>query len=94
MVLIVLRHTNYPTGAKHRAGHIVGSRYDNFDVNASINFPLFERSTLQFRSEFFNIFNHTNLSNPDNTVTDGTFGKILSAAGSGREVQFALKVLF
>ena len=83
----------YTFGNEHR-NDLVGPRYDNFDLNLSKNFPLYERSTLQFRSEFFNIFNHTNLSNPDDTFTDGTFGKILTATGSGREIQFALKVLF
>jgi hypothetical protein len=83
----------YTFGNEHR-NDLVGPRYYNFDMNLSKNFPLFEHSTLQFRSEFFNIFNHTNLSNPDNSITDGTFGKILSATGSGREIQFALKVLF
>jgi hypothetical protein len=85
--------TAYTFGNEHR-NDLVGPRYDNFDVNLSKNFPLFERSTLQFRSEFFNIFNHTHLSNPDDTITDGTFGKVLSALGPGREIQFALKVLF
>jgi hypothetical protein len=83
----------YTFGNEHR-NDLVGPRYDNFDMNLSKNFPLFEHSTLQFRSEFFNIFNHTNLSNPDSGITDGTFGKILSATGSGRQIQFALKVLF
>lgn len=85
--------TQYTFGNEHR-NDLVGPRYDNFDMNLSKSFPLYGRSSLQFRSEFFNIFNHTNLSNPDDTITDGTFGKILSAAGSGREIQFAVKVLF
>jgi hypothetical protein len=82
------------TFGNERRNDLVGPRYDNFDVNLSKSWRLFDGSSLQFRSEFFNIFNHTNLSNPDNTVTDGSFGQILSAAGSGREVQFALKIMF
>ncbi len=84
---------SYTFGDEGRNG-LVGPRYNNFDLNLSKSFPLFEGSSLQFRSEFFNIFNHTNLSNPDTTVTDGAFGQILSAAAAGRQIQFALKVLF
>jgi hypothetical protein len=82
------------TYGNERRNDLIGPRYDNFDVNLSKSFRLYQGSTLQFRSEFFNIFNHTNLSNPDNTVTDGAFGQILSTAGSGREIQFALKLMF
>jgi hypothetical protein len=73
---------------------LVGPTYKNVDFNASKDFPLFERSTLQFRSEFFNLFNHTNYSNPDNGVQDGSFGQILSTTAPGRQIQFAVKVLF
>ena len=82
------------TFGNERRNDLVGPRYDNFDVNLSKSFQLYQGSTLQFRSELFNIFNHTNLNNPDNTVTDGAFGQVLSAAGSGREIQFALKLMF
>jgi hypothetical protein len=73
---------------------LVGPVFKNVDFNASKNFPLFEDVNLQFRAEFFNFFNNTNFSNPDNGVQDGTFGQILTAAGPGREIQFALKVVF
>jgi len=73
---------------------LVGPTFKNVDFNASKNFPLIEGMNLQFRAELFNLFNHTNFSNPDNGVQDGQFGQILSAAGPGREVQFALKLVF
>jgi hypothetical protein len=68
--------------------------FKNVDFNASKNFPFFEDVNLQFRADMFNLFNHTNYSNPDNGVQAGQFGQFLSAAGPGREVQFALKLLF
>ena len=80
------------TFGNERRNDLVGPRYTNFDFNLAKTFPLYRRSTLQFRSEFFNIFNHTNLGNPTNTVASSTFGQILSSVGTGREVQFALKV--
>lgn len=86
--------SQYTFGNEHR-NDLVGPRYTNFDLNLAKNFPLFEAAHLEFRSEFFNIFNHTNLNNPDNTLTDGSFGQILSSAGSGgRKIQFALKIVF
>jgi hypothetical protein len=82
------------TFGNERRNDLVGPSYRNVDFNAAKDFPLFERLNLQFRAELFNIFNHTNYSNPDNGVQDGTFGQILTAAGPGREVQFALKLVF
>jgi hypothetical protein len=53
-----------------------GFPYYNVDLNVTKIFKVKERLTFQFRAEFFNIFNHPNLSNPfggpggDNTYTD------------------------
>lgn len=68
------------------------SRVD-FDFSLFKEFPIHEEGKIQFRSEFFNLFNHPNFGNPDNTVGDGTFGQ-LTGAGDGRIAQFALKYLF
>jgi hypothetical protein len=48
---------------------------------------------LQFRSEFFNAWNHAQFANPDSTVGDANFGQITSAR-DGREIQFGLKLLW
>ena len=82
------------TFGNERRNDLVGPTFKNVDFNASKSFPLYEDLNLQFRAEFFNFFNHTNYNNPDNGVQDGAFGQILSAAGPGREVQFALKLVF
>ena len=52
-----------------------------------------ERTNLQFRAEFFNLFNSVNLGQPDNSVADSTIGQITSA-GSPRILQLALKIIF
>ena len=85
--------TVYTYGNEGR-NDLVGPAFKTVDFNAAKNFQLIENLNLQFRAEFFNIFNHTNYSNPDNGVQDGTFGQILSAAGPGRQIQFALKLQF
>jgi hypothetical protein len=64
----------------------------NFDFNLAKNFALTERFGMQFRAEFFNAFNHTNLSLPGVTLGAG-FGQIVSASDA-RIVQFALKLKF
>jgi carboxypeptidase family protein len=68
--------------------------YKDMDFNVAKSFPLFETSKLIFRAEMFNLFNHTNYGNPNQTVGSSGFGQIDSANGYGRLVQFALKVQF
>jgi hypothetical protein len=72
---------------------VVGPSFKDVDLSVFKDIPLKEQLKLQFRSEFFNVFNHSNYSNPTNTVTSSSFGLITSAAG-GRDIQFALKVMF
>jgi hypothetical protein len=53
-----------------------GLPYYNVDLSVAKVFKFNERLSAQFRAEFFNIFNHPNISNPfggpggDNTFTD------------------------
>lgn len=72
-----------------------GPSQANFDFSAVKNFSLGERRNLQWRSEFFNIFNHPNFGNPSSSIsTVSTFGTINSTVANPRVVQFALKFLF
>jgi hypothetical protein len=72
---------------------LVGPPYKDVDVSVFKDIPLREQLKLQFRSEFFNVFNHSNYSTPTNTVTSSSFGLITGAVG-GRDLQFALKLMF
>ncbi len=74
-------------------GMLFGPSRVNMDFSLFKEFPIHEFGKLQFRSEFFNLFNHPNFGNPDSTVGDGSFGR-LTSAGDGRIAQFALKYLF
>jgi len=66
----------------------------NFDFSVQKFTPLRERIHLEFRAEFFNLFNHTQFLNPDGSITDGAdFGRV-KRTRDPRQVQFALKLAF
>ncbi len=77
---------------------LTGPKLVNVDFSLFKEFSMFEHGKMQLRGELFNIFNHPNFNNPDNTVNDGTFGQLTSARSSGtgapRVAQFALKYIF
>jgi hypothetical protein len=62
------------------------------------NFQFTEASYLQFRAEFFNVFNNVQFGNPNSYICGGTCGEgtITSLAGGStpRQIQFALKYYF
>jgi len=74
-----------PTGRVGTSGRdqYYGPGLANYDFALAKNFPLgLERLRLQFRGDLFNIFNHTNFSNPVANQSNGSFGKITSTVGS------------
>jgi outer membrane receptor protein involved in Fe transport len=84
-----------PSGSFGNAGRniLTGPGLQNINASLVKNTVLFERATLQFRTEVFNLLNHTNLNLPDNFVGSPTFGQILSAKDP-RHIQFGLKLIF
>jgi hypothetical protein len=76
-----------------------GPAFRNFDLSLIKNTPLgaganAERAVLQFRAEFFNVFNLVNLGLPANIVVGPGFGQISRTAGTSRQIQFSLKILY
>jgi hypothetical protein len=65
----------------------------DLDVALSRSFPITERQEITFRVEAFNSLNHPNLAAPDTSMSDSTFGRILSA-GPPRIIQMAVKYTF
>ena len=53
-----------------------------------------EKMRFQFRAEFFNALNHTNLCMPNRFVNTPQFGTITEAATPGREVQLGMRISF
>jgi hypothetical protein len=71
------------------------------DLSLTKTLRFSERLNLQFRSEFFNIFNHTNFNAPNPVVlasaTGGpspTAGVITATATTSRQIQFGLKLMW
>lgn len=69
----------------------------NFDAaiikNTTVG-GLREDASLQFRAEFFNLWNHAQFNQPGNGIGSATQGEITSSAVPGRILQFGLKYIF
>jgi outer membrane receptor protein involved in Fe transport len=78
-----------------RTGNVYGPGLQNWDFSLSKVTSLWsETKQLKFEANFFNVFNHTNLSNPDTNVQDGNFGVVTSDNGQPRQIQLGLKFIF
>ncbi len=77
-----------------------GPGYADWDLSLLKATRLTEATRLQFRAEFFNILNHTNLQLPNEvvytsaTAPSPTAGVITATAGNSRQIQLGLKLLF
>jgi len=67
---------------------------NNWDISVEKNTSINERMRLQFRTEFFNAWNHTQFGVPNTTLIPGVFGQITSVLIPPREIQFGLKLLW
>ena len=52
------------------------------------------RAFLQFRAEFFNVFNIVNFGLPSNTLLGPGFGEISHTASNSRQIQFSMKIIY
>jgi hypothetical protein len=76
-----------------------GPAYHNLDIAVIKDTLLATRGnqeavTLQFRAEFFNVFNVVNFGLPSHIVLSPGFGVISETAGTSRQIQFSLKLLY
>ena len=53
-----------------------------------------ELGTVEFRAEFFNVFNLVNFGLPSNILRGSGLGIISKTAGSSRQIQFSLKLIY
>jgi hypothetical protein len=76
-----------------------GPGFHNFDVALTKDTEFAHRGggepvTLQFRAEFFNVFNLVNFGLPSNVVVGSGFGIISQTAGPSRQIQVSLKLFY
>jgi outer membrane receptor protein involved in Fe transport len=65
----------------------------NLDFSVLRNFRITERITAEFRGEFFNALNHTNLGLPGQSFGSSAFGAI-SSSGPARQIELGARVVF
>jgi hypothetical protein len=73
---------------------VYGPGLQTLDVAVVRDFPLTERAKFQFRGEFFNALNHTNLGTPDRFVNTPQFGTITESTTPGRQIQLSARLSF
>ena len=87
----IIRNGNSSIGA------VFGPGNDNWDMALSKSTRvggIHESATLEFRSEFFNVWNHPEYSPPATGVNATTYSQITSSIGSPRLIQFGVKYKF
>ncbi len=77
-----------------------GPAFYNFDLATIKDTPFGVRKSgaefidLQFRAEFFNVFNIVDMGLPANIIAGSGFGEISKTAGNSRQIQFSLKLIY
>jgi hypothetical protein len=77
-----------------------GPAFYNFDFALIKDTPFGRRKSggelmsVQFRGEFFNLFNIVTMGLPNNILTGSGFGEISKTAGNSRQIQFSLKLIY
>jgi hypothetical protein len=76
-----------------------GPGFHNFDFALIKDTPFGHRGnaemgTVEFRAEFFNLFNIVNFGLPNNIVRGSGFGLIGRTSGNSRQIQFSLKLIY
>jgi len=86
-------------------GIVLGPGQFNFDATLQKTTAISERVSLQFRAEFFNLFNHPQFLDPNGAETvpigpalpdasKSNFGWITATSVSPRVIQLGLKLIF
>jgi hypothetical protein len=80
-------------------GILSGPGLADVDLSLFKDTRVSERTSLEFRAEFFNVLNHVNFGPPNTTVfasgiISASAGTITTLATNPRQIQFGLKLLF
>jgi len=76
-----------------------GPGLQNYDIAMIKDTPFGRRGngelgTLEFRAEFFNVFNLVNFGLPSNVLRGSGFGIVSKTADTSRQIQFSLKLIY
>jgi outer membrane receptor protein involved in Fe transport len=80
---------------------LLGPGYINTDLSVAKSIPIRESLNLQFRADFFNLFNHVNLGQPDSCIdcqdsSAGTISSIVASqdGSSMRRIELSARIKF
>jgi hypothetical protein len=65
-----------------------------FDSSIFKTFRLHEKTSLEFRTDLFNTFNHPNFNPPTARVGSGSNGRVTATSADPRRLQFGLRLFF
>lgn len=71
-----------------------GPSWWNADASLLKDTALFEGLKMQFRAEFFNVFNHPTFATPTSVIGNGSFGQSTATQTPERQIQFGLRLMF
>lgn len=73
---------------------VYGPGMQTMDLGLGRSVDLAEKARFEFRGEFFNALNHTNLGTPNRFVNTSSFGSITEVTTPGREIQLSARLSF
>lgn len=68
--------------------------YRQVDTSVFKDFHVWHEQVVGFRADFFNIFNIASYGNPDNNISDSSFGLISNVRSPARSIQLSLHYSF
>lgn len=85
-----------PIGAIGNVGRntVRGPHTNVFDASLLREFPIRERTNLEFRWEVFNVSNTPLFGQPNNNISSGAAGQITTLSGDQRVMQLALRLSY
>ncbi len=74
---------------------VEGDGRHEWDISLGKRFPIWRESHIvEFRAEFYNLFNTSKMGDPNTTLTSASFGQVTAAGQPNRQIQFALRYTF
>ena len=86
-----IAETNFGNTARNP---LRGPAQQNMDFSVIKFIPIKEQWKLEFRTEFFNVFNNVSFANPVNVRASANFGQIVRTSTGPRVIQFGFKLSF